>query len=136
MNIVAERIIEKLYWCPSYLAAAILSSGGVTPRPGVAMLQDTSRVVPTMTTHGAMGSDVVVIDFSTASMELCRDVVDADGFAMDCDHGGGRPELRAAAFEFLKAHPFGSPTTTKRPRGFPCSMIVQKLGKLAGKPTV
>lgn len=120
-----------VYWRSTYLAAAITNSGGVLPGTAAAVFQG-DRAAPALTMHGAKGRDEVVVDFSGTSLSLCRDIVGHSGFAIDCDHGGGTaaapPELRAAAFEFLKAHPFGvdpEPYTGGLPATFPsfCRII-------------
>jgi poly(3-hydroxybutyrate) depolymerase len=98
------------YQRSSYLAASNPNSGGIAPYPGEDTLQDPSHVPAVMTMHGAVGSDVVVIDFSTASLNLDMGLAAKGGFAVDCNHGGGHgaapADLRAAGWEFLKAHPF------------------------------
>ena len=120
-----------VYWRSTYLAAAITNSGGAIPGTAAFMFQG-DRAAPVLTMHGAKGSDMVVIDFSETSLGLCRNVVGHGGFAIDCDHGGGHaaapPELRASAFEFLKAHPFGvapEPYAGGLPATFPsfCKII-------------
>lgn len=115
-----------------YLAAAVPSSGGISPRPGLTTWQDPNHAPSVMTMHGAMGKDVVVIEFATASLNLDMLLAAKGGFAIDCDHGGGHegppPPLRAAAWEFLKAHPFGvdpKPYAAGLPANFPsyCRVI-------------
>ena len=120
-----------VYWRSTYLAAAIANSGGAFPGTESFVFQG-ERAAPVLTMHGAKGRDLVVVDFSESSMALCHDVVGHGGFAIDCDHGGGHaaapPALRAAAFEFLKAHPFGvapEPYVGGLPATFPsyCEII-------------
>ena len=107
----------------SYLAAAMPNSGGnIFPYP----LEDPSRVPAVITTHGAAGRDVVVIDFADTSAEQCMDIPAKGGFMVNCDHGGGHcgspPEVKSAQWQFLKAHPFGvdpEPYAAGLPSGFP-----------------
>jgi len=92
----------------SYIAAVTTNSGGSTfPQSR----DDTSHIPPVMTMHGAPGVDVVIIDFSVASTTLREAVVDAGGFAVNCNHGGGHcgatGALQLAAWRFMQAHPFG-----------------------------
>jgi hypothetical protein len=95
------------YGRSGYLAAIMPNSGGSL----VTTLQDPSHVPAVITAHGAMGSDVVVIDFATTSNSLCTNIANKGGFAVDCDHGGGHcaspSALKTAQWTFLKAHPFG-----------------------------
>jgi len=116
----------------SYLAAANPNSGGVAPWPGLATLQDPTNVPSSMTMHGAMGVDQVVIDFGVASMDMDKALVAKGGFAVDCDHGGAHTivpsDLREAGWVFLKAHPFGtkpSPYAGGLPATFPkyCTIV-------------
>jgi predicted esterase len=119
-----------VYGRSSYLAGAMPNSGGVV-FPG--QLQDPAHVPALITTHGAMGRDVVIIDFSTTSLSQCRDVAGKGGFAVDCDHGGGHcaspAAVKAAQWEFLKAHPFGvepQPYAGGLPASFPdyCTIVM------------
>jgi hypothetical protein len=95
-------------------------------------LQDPSHVPSVITTHGAAGRDVVVIDFSTTTARFVSDIVAKGGFAVNCDHGGGHcaspAAVKAAQWQFLKAHPFGvspSPYASGLPAGFPsvCQIV-------------
>lgn len=117
----------------SYMAAGYPNSGGVAPWPGLAVLQDKAHVPAVFTMHGAMGVDMVVIDFGTASMDLDKVIAGAGGFAVDCNHGGGHvgapPDLKAAGWEFMKAHPFGtkpSPYANGLPANFPSYCMILK----------
>ena len=118
-----------VYARSSYLAAAMPNSGGIVRTYA---WQDNQFIPSVITTHGAAGVDVVVIDFSTTSLNLDQNVVSAGGFAVDCDHGGTHcaspPEVKAAQWSFLKAHPYGtkpSPYAGGLPSGFPayCTII-------------
>ena len=117
----------------SYMAAGYPNSGGVAPWPGLAVLQDPAHVPASFTMHGKMGVDVVVIDFGTSSMDLDRVITSKGGFAVDCDHGGGHvaapANLKAAGWEFMKAHPFGtkpSPYAGGLPANFPMYCTIMK----------
>jgi poly(3-hydroxybutyrate) depolymerase len=114
----------------NYLAAAMPNSGGEFAA-GVYPLE--GKHVPSLiTTHGAMGMDVVVIDFSTASMTEDNDVAGKGGFVVDCNHGGGHCGAPAndiaAQWQFCKDHPFGvspEPYASGLPSSFPtyCTVI-------------
>lgn len=106
-----------------YVAGAMLNSGGLV---APLALEDATHVPHVITAHGASESDVVIIDFAVASVDLAKDVAANGGFAVDCDHGGGHcaatAELVAAQWQFLKAHPWGltpSPYAGGLPAGFP-----------------
>jgi hypothetical protein len=119
-----------VYSRSSYLAASMPNSGGtIFPFPQ----DDMSRVANIITTHGKMGTDVVVIDFASASLMEDKDVVAKKGFAIDCDHGGGHcgapPDDTAAQWRFCKDHPFGvspEPYAAGIPSGFPAYCTIQK----------
>jgi hypothetical protein len=92
----------------SYLAGVAPNSGGVlrarSPQHG-------DHLPSIITAHGAMGTDVVGIDFATASLRLDMDMADQGALVIDCDHGGSHcaapPELITAQWQFLKDHPWG-----------------------------
>jgi hypothetical protein len=117
----------------SYLAASNPNSGGVAPWPGLSTFQDPSHIPAVFTMHGG-AADMVVISFGQASLDLDNADAAAGGFAVDCDHGGGHvgapPDLKAAGWQFMKAHPFGtkpSPYAGGLPAGFPSyCMIIKK----------
>jgi hypothetical protein len=75
-----------------------------------------------------------VIDFGDSSLREDIDIAKKGGFAVDCNHGGGHvaapPNLKAAAWDFLKKHPFGygvSPYASGLPANYPSyCMIVTK----------
>jgi hypothetical protein len=106
----------------SYLASAVSYSGGLT-RP--LTLQDPGNVPPAMAVHGAPGSDVVVIDFSTTSASYEADVKAKGGFAIDCNHGGAHTipaGIAPSTWKFLKDHPYKikpEPYAAAIPAGFP-----------------
>jgi hypothetical protein len=109
----------------SYMAGAVPNSGGEYVPIGQ---EDMSHTPSMMTVHGAAGSDVVIVDFSSTSKMIDDQVKSAGGFAIDCDHGDGHchiPALPAdvatAGWQFMKDHPFGvspEPYTTL-PTSFP-----------------
>jgi poly(3-hydroxybutyrate) depolymerase len=118
----------------AYIAAANPNSGGVAPWPGSNVLKDPTHAPAALTMHGAMGVDVVVIDFGQSSMDMDNALVAAGGFAVDCDHGGGHvsapTDLKEAGWTFMKAHPFGtkpSPYASGLPATFPgyCKIITK-----------
>jgi poly(3-hydroxybutyrate) depolymerase len=95
------------YGRSGYIAAAAPLSGGILGAPAQ---QDTSNVPAAMATHGAQGTDVVIIDFAQASARYEADVKAKGGFAIDCNTGGGHvsgpPQIGPAIWQFLKDHPF------------------------------
>jgi hypothetical protein len=114
----------------NYIAAAMPNSGGEVIAGEYPL--EGKHVPSLITTHGAPGSDVVVIDFSKTSATEDMDVVSKGGFAVDCNHGGGHcgapaPDI-AAQWAFCKAHPFGvspDPYASGLPSSFPsyCTII-------------
>jgi hypothetical protein len=113
----------------SYVAAVAPNSGGLVLGMGY---QTTEHIPSVMTMHGAPGSDVVVLDFSSASAVLTGQITAAGGFAMDCNHGGGHcqapADLQSAAVDYLLAHPYGvdpDPYALGIPPGFPsyCKLL-------------
>jgi len=118
-----------VYGRSSYLAAAMPNSGG-TVFPFT--MDDPSHVPALITSHGAMGKDVVGIEFTTTSLNETMDIAKKGGFAVDCDHGGshcGSPAaVKNAQWKFLKDHPFGvmpEPYAAGLPADFPtfCKII-------------
>jgi hypothetical protein len=106
----------------SYVAAAVPNSGGIVfPQP----IEDSSHVPAIMTVHGG-SSDVVIVTFSQTSATLDKQMKDAGGFVVNCNHGGGHCGIPSAAYEagweFMKAHPFGvdpEPYASGLPGSFP-----------------
>jgi hypothetical protein len=100
-----------VYWRSSYLAAAMPNSGGISPIPGLNTFDDPSHIPAIITTHGAAGSDVVILDYSQASLNEDMDIKSHGGFAVDCNHGGGvcgAPDFNIAAqWQFCRDHPYG-----------------------------
>jgi poly(3-hydroxybutyrate) depolymerase len=113
-----------------YVAAAAPNSGGITSTFGLSF-QDASRIPAVMTMHGG-SSDTVIINFQTTSHRLCDFVKPAGGFAVDCNHGGSHcgasTTLHERAWEFMKAHPFGtkpSPYAGGMPAAFPNYCLIR-----------
>jgi hypothetical protein len=91
----------------SYMAAAAPNSGGLT----VPVPFETEWTPALMTVHGAMGRDVVIIDFANSSRTADMAFKNRGGFVINCDHGGGHCGGRGhagAIWEFFKAHPYGT----------------------------
>jgi hypothetical protein len=112
-----------------YIAAATPNSGGIIVGD-TTLLQDPERVPSVLTMHGGP-QDVVIVNFTQTSALFDNVVLDAGGFAVDCNHMGAHcvaPEpLLEAAWVFMKAHPFGtkpSPYAGGLPAEFPkyCSV--------------
>jgi hypothetical protein len=83
-----------------------------------------------MTVHGAMGSDVVIVDFSQTSATADMLFKSKGGFVIDCNTGGGHcggAGLAGAAWTFLQAHTYGlSPEPwTALPSGFSTQCKIQ-----------
>jgi len=117
-----------VYGRSSYLAAAMPNSGGIVGKP---MLQDAAHVPALITTHGGP-DDFVVISFAESSAKLDADIRAKGGFVVNCNHGAGHcespPDVIAAQWQFLKAHPFGvvpEPYGAGLPTGFPsvCQVV-------------
>lgn len=102
----------------NYMAAVVPNSGGFasyqekdyiypfqSPKP--------EHVPATMTMHGALGVDTLIIEFTDAAHLFDQVIKDAGGFAIDCDHGGGHcgapPDLYSAAIDFMLDHPLRRP---------------------------
>jgi hypothetical protein len=114
----------------SYLAAVMPNSGGIITF--FAPPSDNPNNVPAvMAAHGGSG-DNVGVNFGDTSADLEAAVVAAGGFAVDCEHSmghcGSPSAVRAAQWEFLKAHPFGvdpEPYAGGLPSSFPsiCKIV-------------
>jgi len=91
----------------NYTAAAAPNSGGFT----VPVTFQNGWTPALMTVHGAMGTDVVIVDFATTSKTADTAFKNRGGFVVNCDHGGrhcgGRP-LSPDIWKFFKAHPYGT----------------------------
>jgi poly(3-hydroxybutyrate) depolymerase len=117
------------YGRSSYVAAVAPNSGGIIGKPA---LQDAAHAPAVITSHGGP-DDFVIISFAESSAQLDQDIRDQGGFVVDCDHGGGHcqspPEVLAAQWQFLKAHPFGvepEPYAAALPATFPAACQIVK----------
>jgi len=108
----------------SYLAAAAPNSGGIVGRR---QWQDMSSPA-IFTMHGSQSGDVVIVAFADTSRTLDMAAKDHGSFVVNCNHNGGHcaasSDLHTAAWEFMKAHPFGtkaanSPWASGIPSGVP-----------------
>jgi hypothetical protein len=117
-----------VYGRSSYLAAAMPNSGGIIGKPA---LQNPAHVPALITTHGGP-DDFVLISFAKVTATLDADVHAKGGFVVNCNHGLGHcespPEVIAAQWKFLKAHPYGvapEPYANGLPADFPavCQII-------------
>jgi predicted esterase len=106
----------------NYIAAVAPNSGGEVTRQTI---QDPTRIPSVMTMHGGT-SDQVVVSFATTSATYDTQMKAAGAFVVNCNHGGGHcqapADLYTAAWQFLKAHPFGvapEPYTPALPGTFP-----------------
>jgi hypothetical protein len=106
----------------SYIAAVAPNSGGEVTRQTT---QDPTRIPSVMTMHGGT-SDMVVVSFATTSATYDTQMKAAGAFVVNCDHGGGHCQapaaLYTAAWQFMKAHPFGvepEPYSAALPATFP-----------------
>jgi acetyl esterase/lipase len=104
----------------NYVAAASTNSGGwVMP-----VSFENSYTPPLMTVHGAMGSDVVIVDFSQTSTTADFAFKARGGFVIDCNTGGGHcggAGLAGDVWKFFLAHPYAivpEPWATGLPAGF------------------
>ena len=115
----------------SYIAAAMPNSGGTVF--ATASSFDSPHVPSLITTHGASGTDVVVVDFSQTSAIEDKDIAlhassstPPGGYVVDCNHGAGHcgapPDDIAAQWQFCQDHPFGvssDPYANGLPSSFP-----------------
>lgn len=113
----------------SYIAATAPNSGGALP--SFPAIEDPARVPATMTMHGG-ATDMVIVSFANTSAAYDRQIKDAGGFVVNCNHGGGHCQAPAplyiAAWDFMKSHPFGvapEPYSSGLPASFPsyCSIF-------------
>jgi len=105
---------------PEYIAAVAPNSGGT-----VTGARFTGQAPAAFTMHGGTG-DNVIVNFGDTSRTFGSGVQSAGGFWVECNHMIGHcrapAELQVAAWEFLKAHPFGedpSPYESGLPASFP-----------------
>ncbi|HET8938204.1 MAG TPA: prolyl oligopeptidase family serine peptidase [Polyangiales bacterium] len=94
----------------SYIAAVAPNSGGLTFPLG---WQD-MHTPAVFTMHGAMGQDVVIVDFSNTSQTFDMSAKQHGGFVVNCNHMGGHcgapANLQQAAWKFMKDHPWNAPS--------------------------
>jgi hypothetical protein len=107
-----------------YVAAVAPNSGGLATTFGVT-LQDAARVPAVLNMHGGDG-DTVGINFGQTSARFADFIEPKGGFVVDCNHNSGHcgapSDLTARAWDFMKAHPFGtrpSPYAGGLPGNFP-----------------
>jgi hypothetical protein len=107
-----------------YIAAAALNSGGYLVQEFP--LQERGHVPSVLTAHGALTTDVVIVNFAQASIDYADRLAADGGFAVNCNHGGGHcaapSELKRAMWQFLTDHPFGvdpEPYANGLPPSFP-----------------
>jgi predicted esterase len=124
----------------NYIAAAAPNSGGITV--GYGMIQDPTHIPAVMTMHGS-AADMVIVAFSQTSEAYDNFMMKAGGFAINCNHGGGHcgapADLQAAAWQFMKDHPYGtkpSPYAMGLPSSFPqyCKIWVPTMTQPLGGP--
>jgi predicted esterase len=109
-----------------YIAAVATLSGGLAGQNGfyaapVNSPQDPSNVPSALVTHGAQGSDVVIMDFAVASAAYEANIKSKGGFSIDCNTGGGHvsgpPQICPAMWQFFEDHPYG--VKDRYPSGLP-----------------
>jgi predicted esterase len=108
----------------SYLAAVAPNSGGIIGRR-----QWQGMNTPNIfTMHGSQTGDVVGVAFADTSKALDDAAKTRGAFVVNCNHNTGHctapTALHTAAWEFMKAHPFGtnaknSPWASGIPAGIP-----------------
>jgi hypothetical protein len=93
----------------SYLAASAPNSGGI-----IGMQPKDDPHVPALFTMHGGASDMVIVTFSETSNALDMQLAKMGGFVVNCNHGGGHcgapAALQTAAWQFMKDHPFGTPS--------------------------
>lgn len=112
-----------------YVAAAAPNSGGIaTPQ---VQLEDPTRVPAVMSMHGG-DTDTVGVNFGDTSRNLTNVLKPKGAFVVECNHGAGHcgapASLHENAWEFMKAHPFGtkpSPFASGLPGNFPDFCAIQ-----------
>jgi poly(3-hydroxybutyrate) depolymerase len=112
----------------AYVAAAAPNSGGIATTQF--SLEDEARLPAVMSMHGG-STDTVGVNFGTTSRNLTNVLKPKGAFVVECNHGSGHcgapASLHEQAWEFMKAHPFGtrpSPFASGLPEDFPdfCSI--------------
>jgi hypothetical protein len=128
-----------VHYRSSYIAAAMPVSGGTLLGRKVvvfgfpaAPFEDPAHIPAVITSHGSRTGDMVFVAFADTSADLDNAVAAEGAAAVDCDWGGLHcqppPEVLAAQWQFLKAHPFGydpDPYAEGLPASFPrtCTQI-------------
>lgn len=111
----ALQAVWMAYARSGYIAADGPISGGLDGLGGtsltpITMPQDPTSVPSGFVSHGAPGSDVVIIDFAVQSAAYEADVKKKGGYTVDCNNGGGHVGTAGivgpAMWEFFKSHPF------------------------------
>ncbi len=117
----ALHTTQMAYRRASYIASVVTYSGGlVATRPRT---DARDNHFAGLLFHGGP-TDIVVINFQTASESLFAQM-DGDGhFAAICNHGAGHriPPAQASVWQFFQDHPYGqepSPYEAGLPAGFP-----------------
>jgi predicted esterase len=112
----------------SYVAAAAPNSGGIALP---VKIQDSTRIPAVMTMHGG-DTDNVIVNFGDTSRQLITTLSPLGAFLVDCNHNSGHcgapASLHENAWEFMKAHPFGtkpSPYEGGLPSDFPSFCAIQ-----------
>jgi hypothetical protein len=105
----------------SYMAAVAPNSGGIVGR-----YQWQDKHSPAVFSMHGGSSDVVIVTFSQTSMSFNTAAKTHGSFVVNCNHNGGHcaapTDLQASAWEFMKAHPWGttdSPWKAGLPAGTP-----------------
>jgi poly(3-hydroxybutyrate) depolymerase len=113
----------------SYVAAAAPNSGGITAP--TFRIEDPAHVPAVMTMHGG-STDNVIVNFGDTSRQLISTLSPLGAFLVDCNHESGHcgapASLHEKAWEFMKAHPFGtrpSPYEGGLPADFPDFCAIQ-----------
>jgi poly(3-hydroxybutyrate) depolymerase len=117
----------------SYVASVISYSGGYiiinAPQASDAMYENKANTAAAIGAHGAAGSDALGADFASATQTWEGMIKMGGGFSIDCNDGGSHldfftkraPGLKAVAYTFFAAHPYGVKPEpwTSLPSGFP-----------------
>ena len=113
----------------SYVAAAAPNSGGITSP--TFRIEDPAHLPAVMTMHGG-STDNVIVNFGDTSRQLISTLGPLGAFLVDCNHESGHcgapASLHERAWEFMKAHPFGtqpSPYADGLPADFPEFCAIQ-----------
>jgi len=146
----ALQTVWMAYARSGYLAAVAPLSGGLTGIESNGIFlgldptsspQDPTNVPAAMVIHGALGKDVVYIDFAQASAAYEADIAKKGGYSMDCNTGGGHvsgpPQICPSMVQFFQDHPFNTkpdPYANGIPAGFPSYCVKGPRGADGGAP--